>query len=146
VVYLLQHGPLGALGIILNMPTPHEAPTPIEHWSTHLSYPAVVFRGGPVQPNGIITLGRQGDGMTETVDLRNATPQDFDEIRLFHGHAGWGPKQLDNEITEGSWFVFPARSQDIFPAQPKNLWYEIFQRQSEPLRWLAHYPDNLSTN
>ena len=66
VVLLLEHGPGGALGVVLNRPSPlpvGEAMTagpagPGTSWSDLATTPDVVFVGGPVQPNAVIALAR----------------------------------------------------------------------------------------
>lgn len=146
VIYMLQHGPVGALGLVLNRPTPHEVPDSLTPWKSRTTPPEVVFRGGPVQPDGIIALGRQRSGMVETVDLVNAQPYDFDEIRMFHGYAGWSSDQLEGEIDEGSWFVVDAMPDDVFVQAPQMAWHAVLARQPQPLRWLGNFPDNLTAN
>lgn len=146
VIYMLQHGRMGALGLILNRPTPHGLPDSLDKWKSRSAAPHNVFRGGPVQPDGIIALGRQHGGLAETVDLVNVEPDDFDDIRMFHGYAGWGSAQLDSEIEEGSWFVVDAITDDVFATSPASLWHDVLGRQPETLRWLANYPDDPSLN
>lgn len=84
--------------------------------------------------------------MVETVDLVNVAPADFDQVRLFHGYAGWGPDQVDDEIEEGSWFVVDMTAEDVFTDVPDDLWHLVLGRQPQPLRWLAHYPDDPAVN
>lgn len=143
---MLQHGQVGAVGLVLNRPTPHDVPDSLTPWKSRTAPPDVVFRGGPVQPDGIIALGRQRSGMVETVDLVNAQPYDFDEIRLFHGYAGWSSDQLDGEIEEGSWFVVDALPDDVFVRTPQSAWHTVLGRQSPPMSWLGHFPNDLTTN
>jgi putative transcriptional regulator len=56
VVLLLDHGPGGALGLVLNRPTPAESGGILELWRDHLAPPGVVFAGGPVQTDAAICL------------------------------------------------------------------------------------------
>ncbi len=64
VVYLLEHDGGGTVGVVVNRPS-H---TPVGHvlpdWQDAMSGPAVVFGGGPVQPDGALCLGQlaQADG------------------------------------------------------------------------------------
>jgi putative transcriptional regulator len=146
VIYVLQHGPVGALGLVLNRPTGHDIPDSLTPWKSRTAPPDVVFRGGPVQPDGIIALGRQRSGMVETVDLVNAQPYDFDEIRMFHGYAGWSSEQLEGEIDEGSWFTLDAIVDDVFCVAPAAQWRAVLGRQTGTLRWLANFPDEPALN
>jgi putative AlgH/UPF0301 family transcriptional regulator len=47
------------------------------------------------------------------------------EVRLYAGHAGWMPGQLDAEIRRGSWFTVPARTDFIFSTQPRHIWQQL---------------------
>jgi putative transcriptional regulator len=58
VVLLLEHSPEGALGLVLNRPTDEEVAEHLHPWAVHTSMPAVLFYGGPVQPDGVIALAR----------------------------------------------------------------------------------------
>lgn len=44
-----------------------------------------------------------------------------DPLKIFSGHSGWGPGQLDAEIEVGGWLVMDAEYQHIFEAD-EELW------------------------
>jgi putative transcriptional regulator len=67
-------------------------------------------------------------------------------LRVFAGHAGWSPGQLDDELTEGSWFVLPGRSLDVFAGDPERLRRDVLRRAPSPLRLLSTYPPDPSLN
>src|SRR5690606_27550725 len=118
VVLLLAHGTDdGALGIVLNRPSGVAVGEYLEPWQPLALDPGEVFIGGPVQPEGVIGLGwvsghlpdgvrRLADGVG-VVDLHRSPDElpGVTGVRLFAGHAGWGPGQLEAEIREGAWFV-----------------------------------------
>ncbi|HRE00881.1 MAG TPA: YqgE/AlgH family protein, partial [Ilumatobacteraceae bacterium] len=60
VVYVLQHDDDGALGVIINRPTPTRSGLDnlfgMDAWLDELSPPRVVFEGGPVQINSLIAI------------------------------------------------------------------------------------------
>jgi len=62
VVLMLEHSPEGALGLVLNRPTDDEVAEHLHPWALHTSAPAVLFYGGPVQPDGVIALARAAGG------------------------------------------------------------------------------------
>lgn len=141
VVLLLEHGDEGAVGLVLNQPTMVPVEETLPGWSWSAVQPEVVFRGGPVEPQAAIALGRStvgtpADGWTAVtgpvgvVDLRRS-PEEVrvDAVRLFAGYAGWGPGQLDAEIDAGSWFVVDAAPDDAFTADPPGLWLQVVRRQ-----------------
>lgn len=67
-------------------------------------------------------------------------------LRVFAGHAGWGPGQLEAEIAEGAWVVVPGRPGDVFSATPATGWAQLLRRQPPPLRLLATYPADPTKN
>jgi putative transcriptional regulator len=152
VVYLLEHDGGGTVGVVLNRPS-H---TPVGHvlpdWENAMSGPAVVFGGGPVQPDGALCLGqltRNGPGVRRVVDGVATVDLDGDvtliagmteRLRVFAGHAGWAGEQLAAEIDEGAWWVVPGSAEDLFSADPRPLWSRVLRRQPPPLRLVSTYP------
>ena len=67
-------------------------------------------------------------------------------LRIFAGHAGWSPGQLDDELAAGAWLVVPGRSLDVFAETPEHLRRDVLRRQPAPLRLLSTYPRDLSLN
>jgi putative transcriptional regulator len=66
--------------------------------------------------------------------------------RVFAGHAGWAPGQLDAELAEGSWVVLPASAEDAFCEDPDGLWAEALARKGGPYALLARMPEDPSLN
>jgi putative transcriptional regulator len=44
------------------------------------------------------------------------------------GYAGWGPKQLENEIRQGAWLPTDADSSLLFDCEPSELWLRSYER------------------
>jgi len=158
VVYLLEHDDDGSLGVIINRPSRTPVGQVLPDWHDAVSGPAVVFGGGPVQPDGALCLGlvtgeatglrRVVDGIA-TVDLDGDVPvitAATGLLRVFAGHAGWSPGQLDDEISEGAWWVVDGGPDDVFSLDPRPLWQRILRRQPFPLRLLASYPEDPTLN
>lgn len=164
VVLLLEHGPNGALGVVLNRPTDASVTEHFPGWDEVTSSPAVMFVGGPVSQMAVIALGRPrpglhpdgwnaivGDGPARigTVDLTQAPYElgaALEEVRVFAGYAGWGVEQLEGEIEMGAWFVVDADPDDPFSPDPDHLWRAILLRQGGRLAMYANYPDDLRSN
>ncbi|MDT4946599.1 MAG: putative transcriptional regulator, partial [Pseudonocardiales bacterium] len=71
VVYLLEHDGGGTVGVILNRPSHTPVGQVLPEWHEAVSGPAVVFGGGPVQPDGALCLGQldgDGPGVRRVVD------------------------------------------------------------------------------
>jgi putative transcriptional regulator len=130
VILLLQHGPEGAFGLVVNRPARIEG----------LPFP--VFAGGPCGSQGLLLLhgheewAETEDGQIEGqvapgILLGDATclkrlddlPDGFPgRFRMFAGYAGWGPGQLENEMNAGAWAVAPATGELLFGTPVHDLW------------------------
>jgi putative transcriptional regulator len=164
VVLVLDHGDEGALGLVLNRPTPVPVHEILEPWDeqARLVPPGVIFRGGPVSPDAVIGLARAPSpdagaspewravvGTVGAVDLSvepALQPVVPTGVRLFSGYAGWGPSQLESELGEGAWFICDALAQDVFCANAERLWHDVIRRQGGELALLATYPSHPSLN
>jgi putative transcriptional regulator len=52
--------------------------------------------------------------------LSRAKP--MEGLRIFIGHAGWAPGQLESEIDRGAWGLERANPDAIFKGQSEHLW------------------------
>jgi putative transcriptional regulator len=161
VVLLVAHEDGGALGVVLNRATEVPVGEVLEGWGALASEPAVVFEGGPVQPEAAICLARTRVGVNRlagfnrvsgavgTVDL-SGEPEKFREslvsVRVFAGYAGWSPGQLEGEIGAGSWFVFDALPGDAFMNRPDDLWPMVLRRQGGLMAAVAIFPADPAAN
>jgi putative transcriptional regulator len=64
VVFVLDHGESGALGVVINRPTDVALADSLPGWDQLAASPPVVFVGGPVEQAGAIGLGRFGPDLT----------------------------------------------------------------------------------
>jgi putative transcriptional regulator len=161
VVLLVAHEEGGALGVVLNRATEVAVADVLEGWGGLATDPAVVFEGGPVQPEAAICLARTRVGVSRlagfnrvsgavgTVDL-SGDPARLTSavlaVRVFAGYAGWGPGQLEAEIAGGSWFVFDALPGDAFVPRPDDLWPMVLKRQGGLMAAVAIYPADPTMN
>ena len=159
VVLLLEHTDEGALGVVLNRPSDTTVGEALPGWESVAAAPAVVFVGGPVAPTGALALGtvRNGDapgwapvlGAVGLLDL-GASPEsaapEITRARLFAGHAGWSPGQLETEVAAGGWFVVDAEPGDAFATDPEGLWSAVLGRQPGRLSWFARCPPDPRVN
>lgn len=67
-------------------------------------------------------------------------------LRIFAGYAGWGPGQLEDELSEGAWYVVESEPGDVSSPSPETLWREVLRRQRSELAMVATYPDDPSLN
>ena len=161
VVYVLEHDGGGTVGVVLNRPSHTPVGQVLPDWHEAVSGPAVVFGGGPVQPDGALCLGLLGNagagtpGMREVVDGVSTVDLDGDvaviapiarRLRVFAGHAGWAPDQLQAEIDADAWWVVPGSPDDLFSDSPRDMWRAVLRRQPPPLSLMSTYPADPSLN
>ncbi|OON72624.1 YqgE/AlgH family protein [Streptomyces tsukubensis] len=164
VVLLLDHDEEGSLGVVLNRPTPVGVGDILEDWAELAGDPGVVFQGGPVSLDSALGVGvvpgedsaraqplgwRRVHGAIGLVDLE--TPPELlapalGSLRIFAGYAGWGPGQLENELSEGAWYVVESEPGDVSSPAPERLWRGVLRRQRGELAMIATYPDDPSLN
>jgi putative transcriptional regulator len=60
--------------------------------------------------------------------------------RVFVGHAGWGPGQLEAEVAADAWIVESASVEDVFTTRPSSLWRRLLQRKGPPYDAMARLP------
>lgn len=161
VVMLIAHEPGGALGLVLNRATEVPVSEVLGAWGALAGEPAVVFEGGPVQPESAICLARMRtssqrvagfhrvSGSVGTIDL-SLDPERVREsllaVRVFAGYSGWSSGQLEEEINEGSWFLFDALPGDPFVTRPDDLWPMVLRRQGGIMAAVAHFPPDVTLN
>ena len=155
VVLLLDVDDNGALGVVLNRPSPIPVAEVLADWRDVVAEPEVLFRGGPVSTEGALAVGllrrhddapvgfREVAGTLGVVDLD--TPVELvdgtlEGMRIFAGYAGWGAEQLAGEIEEGSWYVVPGDPRDPFRGDPSDLWRDVLRRQPGELAWHSTRP------
>ena len=160
VVYLIEHGPEGSVGVVLNRPTQVAVKDVLVEWAALASRPAVLFSGGPVSAGSVLGLARATAPLPSelftvltwplgAIDV-TTTPTMLNDrlgsVRLFSGYAGWGPGQLEGELGIGAWWVFDTVPDDLFDRDPTELWYRVLRRQGGPYRVYGFAPDDPSHN
>ncbi|MEU2081579.1 YqgE/AlgH family protein [Streptomyces albus] len=92
---------------------------------------------------------RRVHGAIGLVDLE-APPEllaaELGSLRIFAGYAGWGPGQLEKELSEGAWYVVESEPGDVSSPAPEGLWRSVLRRQRSELALVATYPDDPSLN
>jgi putative transcriptional regulator len=157
VVLMIEHGPEGALGLVLNRTSESTVGEAVSELEGLLEPDSPVFVGGPVQPSGLIVLARFlepdaaallsfGDVGILRAEASLGDPPDLLATRAFAGHAGWGPGQLDYEVERGDWILEPASVDDAFTEDPDGLWSDVLARKGGSYALVARMPLDPSVN
>ncbi len=137
VIYVLEHHDEGALGLVLNRPSPEELGEPLDAWADLQSDPSLVFVGGPGRAR---RPDRPRPRRREPLDERRRAPRpaqrrprlgrprrrpddvlpSISALRVFRGYSGWGPGQLEGEIEAGAWLVLDPDPNDVFTPSPTS--------------------------
>lgn len=147
VVLLTQHGADGTLGVIINRRTGFDAGDLLQDLPGTRGAGHAVFIGGPVAPHRIVMLLRRErpadtvERVTDEISFSAdrdvleaviARHKPASELRLFAGHAGWAPGQLDYELTRGDWYLVPAETAAVFDEDSDRLWERLINRLDPP--------------
>jgi putative transcriptional regulator len=158
VVLIGEHGEEGAMGIVLNRPSPVTVGDAVPPLAELVDADEVVHVGGPVQPQAIVVLGdfldaeRAASIVVGSIGFLPGEIEGADDVpgltraRVYAGYAGWGAGQLESELEESSWIVTPAQPDDVFTTDPDGLWSEVLRRQGGPFAILATMPIDPSAN
>ena len=132
VVYVAEHSAKGALGLVINRTMDIDLRTLFERIDLALEPELLVrqpvFFGGPVQTDrGFVLhhpLGQWNStvvvaeevGLTSSKDILEAVARGEGPPKMLValGYAGWGPGQLEDEISRNAWLTLPADAEVIF--------------------------------
>jgi putative transcriptional regulator len=153
VILLTEHNGEGTTGFILNKPMDINFQDIIDE--SHY-FDGTVMIGGPVGRDTLHFVHTLGSKISNTTTLSNAISWggDFenildliskgelysDEIKFFIGYCGWSPGQLEMEIKNNSWFVFPSKDEYIMNHDTSNLWHKILKDQGEEYAAYSNFP------
>jgi putative transcriptional regulator len=159
VVLLTEHNDEGTIGFILNKPISYKIHEIVEDFP---EFDAPVYMGGPVQRDSlhfihrIEALAEDGDEVApgvywggnfeklkRMIRLGIVRP---DDIRFFVGYAGWGPKQLEDEVQMKSWIISRRSEKYAFNSSGESLWGEILTTMGGKYKAMAYYPVDPSLN
>ena len=153
VVLTVSHDDNGALGLVVNRPSPLSLGEMVEGLGKTPAAAIPVFVGGPVQQEMLFCLhgelpGLAGDEdamcpidgvcfepltheivtyLEEEWSARSASSRG--RVRLYAGYSGWGPGQLEGELKAGAWLVVKATPEITFHPEPAQGWADAFARK-----------------
>lgn len=137
VIFICEHTPRGALGLVINRPTDLTLSGLFERIDLKLEIQPFndtpVFFGGPVQSDrGFVLYApardysssiKMGDlALTTSRDVLQAVAEGHGPERLLVtlGYAGWGAGQLESEMAQNAWLNVDADANVIFDIPPED--------------------------
>jgi putative transcriptional regulator len=159
VVLIAEHTDDGAMGLVLNRPAAVTVGEAVPDLSWLAEDDAHVFVGGPVAETAVIVLAEferpdlAGALVEDDLGFIGTDADDPDQLdgavrraRVFAGHAGWGPGQLEEELAEDAWIVEAPLREEIFTDAPDDLWAAVLRRKGRRYALLATMPPDPSLN
>jgi putative transcriptional regulator len=159
VVLITEHNEDGAMGLVLNRPSEATVGDAVPDLTWIADPDDPIYVGGPVAPNGVIVLAEWDDPEQAVVLVEDdlgfvpGDAQDPDALaaavrraRVYAGHAGWGPGQLEGELAEEAWIVEAPRREELFSDDAEALWPAVLRRMGREFALLSTMPPDPSLN
>jgi putative transcriptional regulator len=152
VVLMVEHAEEGAFGLVLNRSSEACVAEAVPALVPLAGEDEVIRIGGPVAPDSVVVIGefeQIGDSPKAIVgDVGLVDPEETQDglgrVRIYAGHAGWGPGQLESEIERDAWIVDDASPE--LPFSEDDLWAGVLSKRGGEYALLATMPDDPSLN
>ncbi len=140
VTYLCEHGPDGAMGIVINNPLDVGLKELLGHLDIAVEpgfSDQQLLLGGPVQTDrGFVVHRPEGDwqaSLQVSEDIAITTSRDIlralahgqgpKDAFVALGYAGWGAGQLEQEMLDNAWLSVPANAEVVFGTPVEQRWH-----------------------
>ena len=152
VVLVIEHTDEGAFGLVLNRRAEASVSDAVPVLTALTGEDLVVNVGGPMAPDSVVVLGWFADPSHAATPVMGdvglldpeASDADLRDVRVYAGHAGWAPGQLDDELEQEAWIVEDAEPAD--PFEDGDLWALALQRKGGAYALLATMPADPTQN
>jgi len=142
VVLVTRSEEASTVGVILNRPTTMRLAELAPRWPGAEKFTEPLYSGGPVMRQVVLALYVSDETpkgaafhvlprVYLTMHPANIEPlvaQGAARMRLYAGFSGWAPRQLENEMDSGSWYVLPANEALLFRKDTASMWAELVAR------------------
>lgn len=151
VILVVEHTEEGAFGVVLNRASETTVGEAVPALVDLTGAEEPVRIGGPVGTESVVILGEFADPDSSPKlvvgGLGVVDPDDeaaLNRVRIYAGHSGWGPGQLEDELERNAWMVEPASPDD--PFRDGDIWSTALQRRGGEYALLATMPEDPSLN
>ncbi len=157
VTYILEHNDEGAMGIVINQPSPMSFRELVSQTDEKAivddeKSEKIVVCGGPVHQDRGFVLHSSQAGWSSSVELTSeimiTTSKDIlsvignnngpDKSLVALGYAGWSPGQLEQEIQENSWLTLALDEEILFDTPVHQKWQTAVNRLGIDVWQLSH--------
>ncbi len=138
LTYIIDHGDHGALGFVINRDIGIKMKEVFDQMDidpdSGADIECPVFEGGPVDREHGLVLHPAGEAWKSSKDFGHgiclSSSRDIlvdmarckgpDNSLVLLGHSGWGPGQLEEEMTQNAWLSCPASADILFDMDIDN--------------------------
>ncbi|ASK26588.1 hypothetical protein BG910_01470 [Neisseria chenwenguii] len=145
VIYLCEHDDEGALGIVINKPSPitmdmifaatdHNIPQRMQHDCVMMGGPVQVDRGYVVHTppgnwqNTLAVTDRVGLTSSRDIIENISEPGAVDKALVSIGYSSWRKGQLERELADNVWLTVPADEHILFDVPYELRYAAVFDK------------------
>lgn len=135
VIYLYEHTPEGAMGLVINKPLHINLGNVLKHLKIKVTKKSIetrpVLMGGPVgQEHGFVLHKTKNNiliSASKEMLTNIATGKGPKHFLITLGYTGWGAGQLEKELNHNDWLIAPFNAEIIFDTPLENRWHKAAQ-------------------
>ena len=145
VIYICEHTLEGAMGLIINKPMNDISLKDLKNVNyinidNFENLKMKLYFGGPILVEKIMALHTNELKIETAIPLnnkisissgkeiiRNIEKNINVDYKLFCGHSGWSPGQLEKEIKNGDWLLQNSKIDLLFNLKPEKIWENATQ-------------------
>jgi putative transcriptional regulator len=144
----------GAFGLILNRPTKEKLADYLPEKGYEGAEQVPVYSGGPVGSDELILVSfNWAEEEGELTIKSHLSANEFENLhgrggllRAYRGYAGWTGGQLETEISQQAWLIFPFTKEILSLVDAEDLWYRMVSSLGPTFHLLAQAPDDPTMN
>jgi putative transcriptional regulator len=145
----------GAFGLVINRPANKKLADYLPDGSRELLEDVPVYIGGPVGSDELTIVSFRWEATEGQITILSPLSLDQAEqvkandpgtLRAFRGYAGWSAGQLESELQQSAWLVYPPTKEVLDAVDDEKAWYRLVSSLGPAYRLLALAPDDPSLN
>ncbi|MCH9617154.1 MAG: hypothetical protein SP4CHLAM5_03180 [Chlamydiia bacterium] len=160
VVLLCEHTSAGSFGLIINKPLELDTSMDAE-MMPEFAHPNVHLRlGGPMRQGQLMLLHSNDSKKDQMLNIcdnvylggdlpflqESIADNSSGNLILCFGYLGWGFGELEKEVEDGLWCMYPASTDLIFNTPSDDMWGEVLKNIGGKYSSYSMLPDDLSAN